>query len=87
MSVAMDHLAATGATLGDLQPAVAHEGLFEGGSRMIVPVDPPGQPSARIISGGGKALLAQIAFQQVGKARTGLGFVEAQPMVLAKALV
>ena len=54
---------------------------------MIVPVDPPGQPRARVISGRGKALLAQIAFQQVGKARTGLGFVEAQPVVLAKALV
>ena len=27
-----DHLAATGAALGDLQPAVAHEGLFEGGA-------------------------------------------------------
>ena len=62
-----DHLAAAGAALGDLQPAVAHEGFFEGRRRMIMAVDPPGQPRARVIGGGGEALLAQIPLQQFGK--------------------
>ena len=82
-----NHLTPTGSPLGNLQPAILHERLFERCGWVVVARDALVEPSLRIAFCRRKPVGAQVAFQQRGECRTALRFIQRHPVVLTKPLV